>query len=152
MLSITAGMALSILKKFEDTRDGRGAYLKFLNVYEGKHSMRQMATMTMTKLNSLHTNYNSPGGVPEIITKFMDAVQNLKNAKGLISDVMTKFMLLSKVLDRSYSHIEDALLVSSDDYEECMQRLLDKHNMMNNNKDKGNKIWSICKDVLDGSY
>jgi len=46
-------------------------------------------------------------------------------------------MLLSKVHDRSYSHIVDALLVSSDDYEECMQRLLDKHNMMHNNNDKG---------------
>ena len=47
-------------------------------------------------------------------------------------------MLLSKAYDRSYSHIVVALLVSSDDYEECMQRLLDKHNMINNNKDKGN--------------
>ena len=75
MSRITAGMALSILREFEDDRDGRGAYLKFLSVYEGKHNMRQMATMAMTRLNSLHMNYNSPGGIPAFITKFRHAIR-----------------------------------------------------------------------------
>ena len=74
MSRITAGMALLILQEFENVRDGWGTYLKFLNVYEGKHIMRQMATMAITKLNSLQMNYNSPGGVPVFITKFRDAV------------------------------------------------------------------------------
>ena len=138
MSRITAGMALSILREFEDARDGRGAYLKFLCVYEGKHNMRQMATMAMSKLNSLHMNYSSPGGIPTFITKFRDAVQDLKDAQNPITDEMAKSMLLSKIHDKSYSHIVDALLVSSDNYEECLQRLLDKHNMMNQNRDKNN--------------
>ena len=32
---ITSGMALSIVREFEATRDGRGTYLKFLQIYEG---------------------------------------------------------------------------------------------------------------------
>src|SRR5688572_29267042 len=33
---VTSGKALSINKKFEIDKDGRGTYLKFLNVYEDK--------------------------------------------------------------------------------------------------------------------
>ena len=40
MSRISGGMALSILREFEDTRDGRGAYLKFLNVFEGKQNIK----------------------------------------------------------------------------------------------------------------
>lgn len=70
MSRITAGMVLSILRELEDARNSRGAYFKFLNVYEGKHNMRQMATMAMTKPSSLNLQYNSPGGIPAFLTKF----------------------------------------------------------------------------------
>ena len=130
-------MALSILREFEVDRDGRGTYLKFLNVYEGKHNIRQMATMAMGRLNSIQMQYNSPGGIPAFLTKFRDAIQDLKDAQNPISDVMAKSLLLSKVQDRSYSHILDALMVSNDNCDECMQRLLDKHNMLNQGKGLG---------------
>ena len=44
---------------------------------------------------------------------------------------MAKSMLLSKVKDRDYSHIVDILIASSDNFEMCVTRLLDKYNMMN---------------------
>ena len=50
--------------------------------------MRQMATIAMTKLNSLQMSYNSLGGVPAFITKFKDAVQDLKNMQSPFTDVM----------------------------------------------------------------
>jgi len=37
-------MALSIIKEFKAAKDGRGAIIKFLQVYEGKHNMRQKAS------------------------------------------------------------------------------------------------------------
>src|SRR5687768_10627139 len=43
---ITSGMALSIIKEFESTRDGRGTYLKFIIAYEGGHNITQLDTMT----------------------------------------------------------------------------------------------------------
>src|SRR3954469_14889134 len=92
-------------------------------------SDRWPATMAMGRLNSIQMMYNSPGGIPAFLTKFRDAIQDLKDAQNPISDVMAKSLLLSKVQDKSYSHIVDALMVSNDDVEECMQRLLDKHNM-----------------------
>src|SRR5919112_6202809 len=124
-------MALSIIREFEAEKDGRGTYLKFLNVYEGKHNIRQMATIAMGRLNSIQMQYNSPGGIPALLTKFRDAIQDLKDVNNPISDAMVKSLLLSKVQDRSYSHIVDALMVSNDNVEVCMQRLLDKHNMLN---------------------
>ena len=130
-------MALPIIREFESTRDGRGTYLKFLNVYEGKHNIRQMATMAMGRLNSIQMQYNSPGGIPVFLTKFRDAIQDLKDANNPISDVMAKSLLLSKIRDRNYSHIVDALMVSNDNCDECMQRLLDKHNMLNQGKGPG---------------
>ena len=108
--------------------------MKLLQVYEGKHNMRQMATIAMTKLNSLHLNYNSPGGVQAFITKFRDALQDLRDAKNPITDEMAKSMLPSKIHDKTYSHIVDALLVSGDNFEESLQRILDKHNMMTQGK------------------
>ena len=113
-------MALSILREFESSRDGRGAYIKILNVFEGIHNIRQMATIAMTKLSSLQLNYSSPGGVPVFITKFRDTIQDLKDDQSLIPDDMDKSLLLSKVHDRAYSHIVDALLVSNEGLKECM--------------------------------
>ena len=68
------------------------------------------------------------------LTKFRDAIQDLKDANNPISDVMAKSLLLSKVGDRSYSHIVDVLMVSNDNCGKCMQRLLDKLNMLNQGK------------------
>src|SRR6476620_10317112 len=96
-----------------------------------------MATMAMGRLNSIQMQYNSPGGIPVFLTKFRDAIQDLKDANNPISDVMVKSLLLSKVGDRSYSHIVDALMISNDNCDECMQRLLDKHNMLNQGKGPG---------------
>src|SRR5687767_10262476 len=76
-------------------------------------------------------SYNFPGGVPAFIAKFRNALQDLRDAQEPVSDAMAKSMLLSKVLDRDYRHIVDILLASSDTYEQCVTRLLDKYNMMN---------------------
>ena len=65
-----SGLALSILRDFEDTRDGRGVYFKLLDIYEGKHNLEQVAIMAMTKLSKLNTTYNYQGGIPAFLTKF----------------------------------------------------------------------------------
>ena len=140
---ITSGLALSTLREFEDTKDGRGAYLKFLEIYEGKHNMEQVALLALAKLNSLHLGYNMPGGVPAFITRFRESLQDLKDANEPVSDAMAKSMLLSKIRDRNYSHIVDILIASSDDFEACVTRLLDKYNMMNsghNGPRQANKV------------
>ena len=89
-------MTLSIIREFESARDGRGTYLKFLNGYEGKHNIRQMATMAMGRLNSIQMQYNSPGGIPAFLTKFRDAIQDLKDTNNPISDMMAKSLLRFK--------------------------------------------------------
>ena len=128
---VTSGLALSVLREFEDKKDGRGAYFKFLEIYEGKHNLEQMALLALARLNSISLQYKSPGGVPAFITKFRGALQDLKDANEPVSDAMSKSMLLSKVKDRDYSHIVDILIASSDNFEMCVTRLLDKYNMMN---------------------
>ena len=133
---IVSGLALSILRDYEETRDGRGVYFKLLDIYEGKHNLEQVAIMAMNKLSNLHLTYNYPGGVPAFISKFRDAQQDLRDAGQAYSDTMAKSMLLSKISDNNYRHIVDALMVSQDNCEECMQRLLDKFNLMNQNKSK----------------
>lgn len=67
-------MALSIIRELEATRDGRGTYLKFINDYEGRHNIRQMATMAMGRLNSIQMAYNSPDGILAFLTKFRDNI------------------------------------------------------------------------------
>ena len=110
--------------------------MKLLNIYEGKHNLDQVALMAMTKLSNLNLTYNYPGGVPAFLSKFRDAQQDLRDARQPISDTMAKSMLFSKISDNSYRHIVDALMVSQDNCEECMQRILDKYNLLNQNKSK----------------
>ncbi|HEY9708216.1 MAG TPA: hypothetical protein V6D48_08430 [Oculatellaceae cyanobacterium] len=131
---INSGLALSVLREYEDKKDGRGAYFKFMEIYEGKHNLEQVALLALAKLNSMFLGYNAPGGVPAFIAKFRGALQDLKDAKEPVSDAMAKSMLLSKNKDRDYSHIVDILIASDDDFEKCVTRLLDKYNMMNSGK------------------
>jgi hypothetical protein len=49
ILRITSGLALSILRDFEDAKDGRGVYLKLLNIYECRSNMKQVALMALQK-------------------------------------------------------------------------------------------------------
>src|SRR5687768_8531759 len=128
---VTSGLALSVLREFEDKKDGRGAYFKFLEIYEGKHNLEQMALLALARLNSISLQYKSPGGVPASLTKFRGALQDLKDANEPVSDAMSKSMLLSKVKDRDYSHIVAILIASNYNFEMCVTRLLDKHIMMN---------------------
>ena len=76
-----SGLALSILRNFEDLRDDRGVYFKLLDIYEGKHNLEQVALMSMTKLSNLNMTYNYPGGVPTFLTRFREALQDLRDAK-----------------------------------------------------------------------
>ena len=101
--------------------------------------MKQVAMMALQKLQSLSMGYNTTGGAPVFITKFRDTLNDLKDAKEPISEVMAKSMFLAKIQDNNYRHIVDALLITSDDLEVCMQRILDKHNMMASNKLPPNK-------------
>src|SRR5690348_10030296 len=107
--------------------------MKFLEIYEGKHNLEQVALLALSKLNNMTLYYKAPGGVPAFIAKFRGALQDLKDAKEPVSDAMAKSMLLSKIKDKDYSHIVDILIASNDDFETCVTRLLDKYNMMNTN-------------------
>jgi hypothetical protein len=86
--------------------------------------------MAMQKISVLVLQYNTAGGAPIFITKFRDALNDLKDAQEPVSDVMAKSMFLSKIQDNNYRHIVDALLITNDNFEDCVQRILDKHNLM----------------------
>ena len=86
--------------------------------------------MAMTKLSALSLTYNATGGVPVFITNFRNLLNDLKDAKEPVSDVMAKSMFLSKIQDRDYVHIVDTLLGSNDNLEIVMQQTLDKYNML----------------------
>src|SRR5687768_10640486 len=107
-------MVMSIVREFESTRDRRDTFLKFLNIYEGKHNISQMATMAMGRLKSIQMMYNSPKGIPTFLTKFRDVIQDNDSTNIPFSDVMAKSLLLSKVQDRSYAYIVDTLMVFND--------------------------------------
>src|SRR5687767_13820606 len=75
----------------------------------------------------------------EVDTKFRDALQGLKDVKEPVSDPMAKTMFLSKIQDKDYTAIKDILLTShSDEFEECVTRILDKYNLMGHSKNASN--------------
>src|SRR5688500_9810152 len=140
-------MAQSIIHDFKATKDGRGIFMKFRNVYECASNVQQMALMAMQKLNSLTMTYNANGGVPAFITKFRNNLNDLNNAGQTMPDVMAKSMFLQKIKDRDYAHIVDMLMDSNHSLEVCMQRVLDKFNMLDARKEsKGRNANSAKKD------
>src|SRR5687767_10331780 len=103
-------MALSIIRNFEATKDGRGIYMKFRDIYECASNKQQMALMAMQKLNSLTQAYNTNGGVPVFITKFRDTLNDLMDAGDPMKDVLAKYLFLGKVQDKNYAHIVDGFM------------------------------------------
>ena len=99
--------------------------------------MQQIALMTMEKLQNMKMAYNSNGGVPEFIANFRNAMNDLRDARQPITDLMAKLMFLQKTQDRYYVHIKDALIATNDNVDVCMQRMLDKYNMMASYKTAG---------------
>ena len=156
---IHSGLAYTVLREFEEDRDGRGVYLKLLQFYETKHNKRQMAIMAMNRLNKLYLNYNTAGGAVTYVNQFREALQDLKEADEPMSDVLAKSMFLSRIQDKEYDYIVDMLMNSNDDFEACVTRVLDKYYLMNpmsnhsprqNNKVErsyGNKNFYIPPDV-----
>jgi hypothetical protein len=90
--------------------------------------------MALAKLTNLKMAYNSNGGAPVYISQFRDALNDLRDAGYPIDDVMIKTMFLQKIQDKDYTHIVDALMISSDHFEVCMQTILNKYNLLANNK------------------
>src|SRR5687768_3354978 len=61
--------------------------------------------------------------------------------------VMAKSIFLQKIQDRDYAHIVDMLMDSTHSLEVCMQRVLDKYNMLDSMKGpKGRNVNSAKKD------
>ena len=54
---IASGLAMSVLREFEDKRYGREAYFKFLETYEDKYNLKQMTLLVLSKLNSMTLGY-----------------------------------------------------------------------------------------------
>src|SRR5687768_12356591 len=44
---VTGGLALAVICDFADTKDGRGIYMKFRDIYECASNVQQMALMAM---------------------------------------------------------------------------------------------------------
>ena len=87
--------------------------------------------MVLTRFNHLFLIHNTTGNIPVFIIKFVDSLQNLRDANELVSDTLARSMFLSKTQNDIYRHIVDALMISSDEFEECVQKFHDKHNMIN---------------------
>src|SRR5687767_4259913 len=144
---VTGGMALLIIRDFEATKDVRGIFMKFRDIYECASNVQQMALMAMQKLNNLTVAYNTNGGIPVFITKFRDNLNDLKDTGQTMHDVMAKSLFLGKIQDRDFAHIVDRLMDSTHSLEHCMQRVLDKFNLLDAKKDpKGRHANSAKKD------
>src|SRR5687767_14366679 len=60
-------------------------------------------------------------------------------------DVMAKSLFLGKIQDRDYAHIVDMLMDSTHNLEHCMQRVLDKFNLLDAKKDPTGRHANFAK-------
>ena len=99
---ITGGQALSIVRKYETTKDGRGVFLEFRKIYESIHNMEQVSLLALQAIESLTFTYRFPGGIPAFTSKFRDQLLNLADAGEPMSTKMAKSLFLSKIQDKDY--------------------------------------------------
>ena len=67
-----------------------------------------------------------------------------------MNNVMAKSMFLQKIQDKDYAHIVDGLMDSTHNLEHCMQRVLDKFNMLDSKKDPKGRHANANEVTKDG--
>ena len=77
---VKGGQALIIIRKVEETCDGRKAYRGMVDFYERQANLSMLRTQCMEELTSLKLTRNFPGGPMKFFQKFQNAYLDLENA------------------------------------------------------------------------
>lgn len=121
LYSTAGGTAVTIVKKYSATQNGRLAWLTLPNWYEGQGSKNIIAHRTMKDLQTLKLTRDTIGGAEAYISKFEDSLVSLEETGYPYQEGMKKINFLNGIEDITYSALVDVLSENDDKtYEECI--------------------------------
>jgi hypothetical protein len=100
------GIALHLVKKYEDDADGYLAYKHLYNHYQGHGNQQQYYNTLLTKIMSLSLTHTTHGGMDTYLGKFEELAQELALHGDPLSEAQKITMLLNGIKDRKYSHLK----------------------------------------------
>ena len=126
---------VQILRQFENSTDGRGAYLAFLDYYESNSNMEDASIIATNKLNNLVFTATSHGGLPTFVNKFCQYILDLEEAGKPIDAAFQRTLFLSKIQNKDYDITKDLCLEDSTfTISDCISKMEAKHKRLTSDK------------------
>ncbi|MEL6802173.1 MAG: hypothetical protein AAFO91_00130, partial [Bacteroidota bacterium] len=108
-MCVKGGQALIIIRKGEDSCDGREAYRGMVEFYERKANLSMLRTQCMEELSGLKLTRNFPGGPMKFFQKFQNAYLDLENAgQTTVSDEEKIAQLNAALVDPRFTVVREA--------------------------------------------
>ena len=119
---------VQILRQFENTTDGRGAYFAFLDYYESASNLDDASIIATNKLNNLVFTSSSTGGLPTFVNNFRQYVLDLEEAGKPMDAGFQRTLFLSKIQHKDYDVTKDLCLEdSSYSITDCIHKMEAKY-------------------------
>ena len=119
---------VTLLRQFEHTTDGRGAYLAFLDYYESHSNMEDASIIATNKLNNLVFNSGTNGGLPAFVNNFCQYILDLEEAGKPMDAGFQRTLFLSKIQHKDYDITKDLCLEDSTfTITDCISKMEAKH-------------------------
>ena len=121
---LAKGTAIFKVQQYSDDSDGHSAWKSLCDWYEGQGSSDSVAMRAVNTLSGIRLTHDTKNGVEGYISKFEEALQDLKETGHEWDDIMKKITFLSGVADPQYKNLVTTLrLDNTKTYEDCVMDL-----------------------------
>ena len=107
--SLASGTALSRVRRFSQSKNGREAWLTLKNWFEDMGSQETIAKKALEVITTHKLTSNSHGGAELFLEKFENALQDLESISRPYNVSMAKINFLNNILDDAYVVVKDTL-------------------------------------------
>ena len=124
--NVTGSRGVYMVRRHEDTRDGRAVFLALRSCYESVANKQLAAAKCMTRLSDLKMTHTYNGGALKFLADFQNVLTDYHHATGSdMDDGLKKHYLMEAIApDRDYAALRSLLLTDpSIDFYACVDRL-----------------------------
>ena len=138
--SLAKSTAVSRVKRYSKTKDGRGSWLALVDWYEGQGSTDALAKKALQIITSHKLTTKSYGGAELFMDKFEGVLQDLDDFGTPYDQRMAKINSLSNIEDDAYQITKETLSMNDDKtYVDALNEVRRKSIDVEENKSKMNR-------------
>ena len=144
--ALSKSTATAIVKKYEETADGRSSWTDIVKWFEGQGSQETLAENALTALSTHKLHANSHGRTQLHMEKSQSALQDLKDMKQPYDPKLAKINFLNNIQDEEYkSTIEILKMDNNALYRDALLAIRRKSISVENGKPQARQINRLKK-------